>query len=141
MARIEMEMPKELIDQVSKLERDTTKMMEAMVKAGAQTALERMEKNVPAGMRSNPQLMACLGTTRRAYKTPSDDAINMKVGFSGYFRNEKGELTPAPLVANIFEYGRSTSEYPKQPFMRKSFNKAAIQKAMENEQKKYIPED
>jgi hypothetical protein len=91
-------------------------------------------------MKSSPQLMACLCTTR-PYETPSDDAINMKVGFAGYFTNEDGEKTPAPLVANVFEYGRSNSPFPKQPFMRKSFNKAAITKAMEQAQKKYIPED
>ena len=53
----------------------------------------------------------------------------------------KTQSVPAPLVANVFEYGRSTSEFPKQPFMRKSFNKAAITKAMEAAQKKFIPED
>lgn len=140
MARAEFEIPKELIDQITKLDHDTTKMMESMVEAGAQTVLERIQKNAPQGMKSNPQLMSCLGTTR-AYKTPSDGAINMKVGFSGYFVNSNGERVPAPLVANVFEYGRSTSEFPKQPFMRKSFNKSAINKAMENAQKKYIPED
>jgi hypothetical protein len=65
----------------------------------------------------------------------------MKVGFSGYFKNENGELVPAPLVANVFEYGRSGEPFPKQPFIRKSFKKSAIQKAMEKEQKKYLPED
>jgi hypothetical protein len=65
----------------------------------------------------------------------------MKVGFAGYFKNENGEAVPAPLVANVFEYGRSGEPFPKQPFIRKSFKKSAIQKAMEKEQKKYLPED
>lgn len=140
MAKAKFEIPKELMNQMKKLEKDTPEMMKSMVEAGAETVLERMRSNAPEGMKSSPQLMACLGTTR-AYETPSDDAINMKVGFSGYFTNENGEKTPAPLVANVFEYGRSNSPFPKQPFMRKSFNKSAITKAMEEAQKRYIPED
>ena len=140
MARAQFEIPKELINQMKKLDQDTPEMMKAMVEAGAETVLERMRANAPAGMKSSPQLMACLGTTR-PYETPSDDAINVKVGFAGYFTNEKGERTPAPLVANVFEYGRSGEPFPKQPFMRKSFNKSAINRAMEDVQKRYIPED
>lgn len=140
MAKAKFEIPKELIDQMKKLEQDTPEMMKSMVEAGAETVLERMRSNAPQGMKSSPQLMACLGTTR-PYEAPSDDSINVKVGFAGYFTNEDGVKTPAPLVANIFEYGRSSSPFPKQPFMRKSFNKSAITKAMEQAQKKYIPEE
>ena len=140
MAKAKFEIPKELINQMKKLEKDTPEMMKSMVEAGAETVLERMRSNAPQGMKSSPQLMACLGTTR-PYEAPSDDSINVKVGFAGYFTNEDGVKTPAPLVANIFEYGRSSSPFPKQPFMRKSFNKSAITKAMEQAQKKYIPEE
>lgn len=140
MAKAKFEIPKELINQMKKLEKDTPEMMKSMVEAGAETVLERMRSNAPQGMKSSPQLMACLGTTR-PYEAPSDDSINVKVGFAGYFTNKDGVKTPAPLVANIFEYGRSSSPFPKQPFMRKSFNKSAITKAMEQAQKKYIPEE
>lgn len=140
MAKAKFEIPKELINQMKKLEQDTPEMMKSMVEAGAETVLERMRSNAPQGMKSSPQLMACLGTTR-PYEAPSDDSINVKVGFAGYFTNEDGVKTPAPLVANVFEYGRSSSPFPKQPFMRKSFNKSAITKAMEQAQKKYIPEE
>ena len=140
MAKAKFEIPKELIEQMKKLEKDTPEMMKSMVEAGAETVLKRMRSNAPQGMKSSPQLMACLGTTR-PYEAPSDDSINVKVGFAGYFTNEDGVRTPAPLVANIFEYGRSSSPFPKQPFMRKSFNKSAITKAMEQAQKKYIPEE
>ncbi|MBR6624558.1 MAG: HK97 gp10 family phage protein [Ruminococcus sp.] len=139
MAKAKFEIPKELLNQVKKLEHDTPEMMKAMVEAGAETVLERMKSNAPAGMKSSP-IMNCLSSTR-PYEAPSDDSINVKVGFAGYFTNEDGVRTPAPLVANIFEYGRSNSPFPKQPFMRKSFNKGAITKAMEAVQKKYIPEE
>lgn len=139
MAKVKFEIPKELLQQMKKLEQDTPEMMKSMVDAGADTVLERMRSNAPAGMQSSP-IMNCLSKTR-AYETPSDDAMNVKVGFAGYFTNEDGKRTPAPLVANVFEYGRSSSQFPKQPFMRKSFNKGAITKAMEAAQKKYIPEE
>jgi hypothetical protein len=139
MANAKFEIPKELLNQVKKLEHDTPDMMKSMVEAGASTVLERIRSNAPAGMKSS-LIMNCLSATR-PYEAPSDDSVNVKVGFAGYFTNENGVKTPAPLVANIFEYGRSNSPFPKQPFMRKSFNKAAITKAMEQAQKKYIPED
>ena len=139
MAKVKFEIPKELLNQMKKLEQDTPEMMKSMVDAGADTVLERMRSNAPAGMKNSP-IMNCLSKTR-AYETPSDDGINVKVGFAGYFTNEEGKRTPAPLVANVFEYGRSSSAFPKQPFMRKSFNKGAITKAMEAVQKKYIPEE
>ena len=140
MAKAQFEIPAELIRQMNDLEHNTEKMMGEMVEAGAKTVLSKIQENAPAAMKKDAELMQCLGTTR-VYKTPSDDGINVKVGFSGYFTNQDGQRTPAALVANVFEYGRSTSPYPKQPFMRKSFNKAAITKAMEEVQKKYIKED
>lgn len=140
MAKVKVDLPNEIMQQLEKLNRDTPEMMKSMVEAGAETVLSRIKANAPQGMKSSPQLMACLGTTR-PYEAPSDDSINVKVGFAGYFTNEDGVKIPAPLVANIFEYGRSSSPFPKQPFMRKSFNKSAITKAMEQAQKKYIPEE
>ena len=58
---------------------------------------------------------------------------------SCYFINENGEKIPAPLVANVTEYGRSNSPYPKKPFLRRSFKKSEIEKAMQAVQDKYIP--
>lgn len=139
MAKVKVELPNEIIQQLEKLNQDTPKMMKTMVKAGAETVLSRIKANAPAGMQGSP-IMACLGTTK-AYEAPSDDSINMKVGFAGYFTNEDGVRTPAPLVANVFEYGRSGEPFPKQPFLRKSFNKGAITKAMEAVEKQYLPEE
>ena len=139
MAKVKVELPNEIIQHLEKLNQDTPKMMKAMVEAGAETVLSRIKANAPAGMQGSP-IMACLGTTK-AYEAPSDDSINMKVGFAGYFTNEDGVRTPAPLVANVFEYGRSGEPFPKQPFLRKSFNKGAITKAMEAVEKQYLPEE
>ena len=100
-----------------------------MTKAGAEVVESNILASLPKGIR-NSKMMDCLKITK-TYKTPSDDGINTKVGFYGYFENEDGKIVPAPLVANVFEYGRSNSPFPKQPFMRKSFKKAQIEKAKE----------
>ena len=62
-------------------------------------------------------------------------AGNTKVGFYGYFENDEGKKVPAPLVANVFEYGRSGLPFPKHPFLRKSFKKSEIEQAMLKVQK------
>ena len=141
MAQFKFDLDNGVEKELKKLDKNVPEMMSAMVTAGAEVVLNNIKANAPEGIKRSPAMMKCLGTTRRAYRTPSDDSINMKVGFAGYFKNDKGETVPAPLVANVFEYGRSSSPFPKQPFIRKSFKKAAIQKAMEEEQKKYLPED
>ena len=136
MANFESILPTELIKQFESLEINTEKMLGEMVQAGAEVA----EKNIIAKMPRT--LYEGLGSdnivTSRVYKTPSDDGINCQAMIVGYFINRNGQRTPAPLVANMFEYGSSTRKYPKQPFFRQSFNKDEIEKAMLRVQEKYI---
>lgn len=138
MAYANLEIPKSVIDKIDKLEQNTRKMMEEMVKAGGKVTYNAMIGNLPQGIRDSG-MMNNLRMTR-VYDTPSDKGINCKVGFYGYFVNEDGKAVPAPLVANIYEYGRSHPSYPYHPFMRQSFNESAIMKAMLEIQKKYLPE-
>lgn len=126
MAKFNMELPTELIDQVNKLEGNAEQMMLDMTKAGAEVALNNVRANVPPSFRGS-NIMSCLKMTR-SYKTPSDDGCNTKIGFYGYFINHNGKEVPAPLVANVFEYG--SSKVAKRPFFRKSFNKGQIRDAM-----------
>lgn len=139
MAKFTGELPNELIKQFETLELNTEKMLGEMVQAGAEVA----EQNIRAKM---PRAFAqALGSDNivisRVYKTPSDDGINCQAMIVGYFTNKNGEKIPAPLVANVFEYGRSNSPFPKQPFFRQSFNKSQIEKAMLRVQEKYIKGD
>lgn len=136
MARFNAELPNETIKQFDKLEKDTHKMLAEMTEAGANVVLENIKASVPQSWHKS-DIMKCLKVTR-TYTTPSDDGVNTKVAFYGYFKNSNGETIPAPLVANVTEYGRSNSPYPKKPFMRKSFKKAQIEKAMQAVQDKYI---
>lgn len=136
MARFETILPTDLIKQFETLELNTEKMVGEMVQAGAEVARQNIEAKMPKAFRE------ALGSDNiivsRVYKTPSDDGINCQAMIVGYFTNKNGEKIPAPLVANVFEYGRSNSPFPKQPFFRQSFNKGQIEKAMLRVQEKYI---
>ena len=138
MARFKAELPNDIIKEVAALEKNTDKMLEEMTEAGAKVVEQNIKSSVPASWH-NSEIMRCLKVTR-PYKTPSDDGVNTKIAFYGYFRNRNKEIIAAKLVANVTEYGRSNSPYPKKPFLRRSFNKGQITKAMEAVQKKYIKE-
>ena len=139
MAKFTGELPTELIKQFETLELNTEKMLGEMVETGAEVARQNIEAKMPRALRE------ALGSDNiivsRVYKTPSDDGINCQAMIVGYFTNKNGEKIPAPLVANVFEYGRSNSPFPKQPFFRQSFNKGQIEKAMLRVQEKYIKGD
>lgn len=128
MAKMKIELPKEIIEQIQKLDSNYEKIFGEMTKAGADVVLKNIKASVPYGIRHS-KMMECLVQTD-VYKTPSDDGINTKVAFYGYFENENGVKTAAPLVGNIFEYGRSGARFPKQPFMRAAFNEGQIRAAM-----------
>lgn len=137
MARFKAELPNDIIKQFEGLEKNTDQMLAEMTEAGANVVLQNIKASMPHSWYSS-NIMKCLKMTR-PYKTPSDAGVNVKVAFYGYFINENGRKTPAPLVANVTEYGRSNSPYPKKPFMRRAFNKGKIEKAMQAVQNKYIP--
>ena len=134
MAKFEMELPTEVIADFDKIHGNTEQIFGQMTQAGAKVVHEAIKANVPKSFHGS-EIMNCLKMTE-VYKTPSDDGINTKVAFYGYFTNKDGKIEPAPLVCNVFEYGRSNLPFPKQPFLRKSFNKGRIEKAMMEEQKR-----
>ena len=83
--------------------------------------------------------------TTRVYRTATDGGINCGVWFGGYMKDATKDVsksgdkgTAIELVANMFEYGSKHREYPKHPFLRKSFHKREIERAMLKAQKKYI---
>lgn len=134
MAKFGVELPTDLIKEFEELTENETKMLEEMTQAGAEVVYNNIVSNVPPAWKTS-NIMRCLKVTK-TYETPSDGGINTKVAFYGYFINKKGVKTPAPLVANVTEYG--ATHVDKKPFMRKSFNKTQIEKAMLKVQDKYI---
>lgn len=137
MAKYKAEIPNDIIKQFLTVDKNTDKMLAEMTEAGAKVVVSNIKASVPKNWYSS-NIMKCLKVTR-TYKTPSDDGVNTKIAFYGYFINRNKERIPAPLVANVTEYGRSNSPYPKKPFLRKSFKKAQIEAAMLAVQDKYIP--
>jgi hypothetical protein len=134
MAKFKMELPTDIMKDFQTIYENSDEIFGEMTRAGAEVVEKNIIANVPQSIR-NSNMMKCLKVTK-TYKTPSDDGINTKVGFYGYFKNENGETVPAPLVANVFEHGRSNLPFPKHPFLRKSFKKSDIEDAMLKAQKK-----
>ena len=133
MAQFNLELPTDIMKDFQNIYNNSDQIFGAMTEAGADVVMKNITANLPDAIRKS-KMMKCLKKTK-VYKTPSDDGINTKVGFYGYFQNENGETVPAPLVANVFEYGRSNAPFPKHPFMRKSFKKSDIEQAMLKAQK------
>ena len=128
MAKFELELPDSIIDDLDNIYLNCDVIFGKMTRAGAEVVMKNIKKNVPKSFHGS-NIMHCLYMTK-PYKTPSDDGINTQVGFYGYFINKKGEKVPAPLVANVFEYGRSDATFTRHPFFRKSFRKDEVEKAM-----------
>lgn len=134
MAKIVVDIDDSVLKDISYIDKQFDHIFGGMTQAGAEVVYKNVFANLPEALKSS-------GFTKnvklsRVYKTPSDDGINTKVMITGYFKNKEGKKTPAPLVANMFEYGSDKRKYPKHPFFRKSFKKSQIMKAMEETQKK-----
>lgn len=139
MAKFEGATTDELMKQFKRLGLDVEKMTEEMVEAGAQVARDQIASRIPSSFRES--LTSENITVSKVYRTPSDGGVNCQAQIVGYFINKNGKKTPAPLVANMFEYGSTSRKYPKASFLRASFPKSQIEKAMLEVQKKYITED
>ena len=139
MAKFQSELPNDLIKVFEELETNCDDMFGEMCKAGAETVHSKVKANMGKVFKSTKSLDKGLKITR-VYKTPSDDGINVHVGFYGY--TEDG--VPIPLIAQAREYGTSRGgkdHEAKKPFFRKSFKKKEIEEAMQKVQDKYIKGD
>ena len=134
MAKVIVDIDDSVLKDISYIDKQFDHIFGGMTKAGAEVVYKNVISSLPEALRSSG--FSSHVKLSRVYKTPSDDGINTKVMITGYFINKDGRKTPAPLVANMFEYGSSKKKYPKHPFFRKSFKKSQIMKAMEEEQKK-----
>lgn len=136
MAKFQMEVPADMIKAFEELGANTKELLGEMTQAGAEAVIKNIEANIPESFRGS-DIMSCLHITK-VYTTPSDDGINTKVGFWGYFTNKRGVKTPAELVVNVFEYGRSDGEFEKHPFVRKSFRKKEIMTAEQRKANEWL---
>lgn len=143
MAKFKAELPADLMKVFEELETDAPVMMGEMCKAGANVVYNKVVSGLGRAFKSTGTLLKGLKITR-VYETPSDDGINVHIGFYGYdsdnptpqYPNGK----PIPLIAMAREYGTSRGE-KKVPFFRKSFAKKDIEQAMQEVQDRYIKGD
>lgn len=133
MAKLVMDIDDSVLKDISYIDKQFDHIFGGMTKAGAEVVYKNVISALPESLKSSG--FSSHVKLSKVYKTPSDDGINTKVMITGYFMNKEGKKTPAPLVANMFEYGSNKRKYPKQPFFRKSFKKSQIMKAMEEAQK------
>lgn len=151
MAKFSCELPTQLINELTKLEQNTPKMMEEMTEAGAEVVYKNVISNMKSSFKNSAKLVPYLKITK-TYRT-KDGSVNTKVGFYGYYKkgsktfsvtSKKGETysydgVPVPLIVRAREFGTSSGE-AKRPFFRKSFNKSQIESEMLKVQGKYIKE-
>lgn len=133
MAKLAIDIDDSVLKDISYIDKQFDHIFGGMTKAGAEVVYKNVISALPESLRSSG--FSSHVKLSQVYKTPSDDGINTKVMITGYFINKDGRKTPAPLVANMFEYGSDKRNYPKHPFFRKSFKKSQIMKAMEEAQK------
>ena len=144
MAKFQSELPNDLIKELEKLENNTEDIFGEMAEEGANVVYKLVKRNMAKSFKSTKVLEGGLRVTK-VYKTPSDDGVNVHIGFYGYDKDSKPTKrhpkgTPIPLIAMAREYGTSRGE-AKKPFFRKSFNKNQIEQAMLKVQDKYIKGD
>lgn len=133
MAKFVADIDDSVLKDISYIDKQFDHIFGGMTKAGAEVVYKNVISTLPESLRSSG--FSSHVKLSKVYRTPSDDGINTKVMITGYFINKDGRKTPAPLVANMIEYGSDKRNYPKQPFFRKSFKKSQIMKAMEEAQK------
>ena len=143
MAKFQGEVPSEIMKMFEDLETNCENIFGEMCKAGAETVYSKVQNNMGKAFADTKTLEKGLKITK-VYKTPSDDGINVHIGFYGYNADKKTKKhpngVPIPLIAMAREYGTSSGE-AKKPFFRKSFKKKDIEQAMKQVQDKYIKED
>ena len=142
MAKFNAELPNDLMKVFEDLETDAPIMMGEMCQAGAKVVYDKIVAGLGKAFSRTSTLLMGLKVTK-VYQTPSDDGINVHIGFYGYDHNPTKDYPngkPIPLIAMAREYGTSSGE-KKKPFFRKSFSKKEIEQAMMEVQNRYIKDE
>ena len=132
MARVDVKMPDEFLERMSRLGSNFDSIAETVLEAGGEVVLEKTKSNLASVIgsgtkydsRSTGELESSLGLT--SVKMDRNGNFNIKVGFSEP-RRDGGSNSQ---LANIIEYGKSGQ--PAKPFLKpaKSASKKQCIEAM-----------
>ena len=132
MARVDVKMPDEFLERMSRLGSNFDSIAETVLEAGGEVVLEKTKSNLASVIgsgtkydsRSTGELESSLGLT--GVKMDRNGNFNIKVGFSEPRRDGGSNAQ----LANIIEYGKSGQ--PAKPFLKpaKSASKKQCIEAM-----------
>lgn len=132
MARVDVKMPDEFLERMSRLGSNFDSIAETVLEAGGEVVLEKTKSNLASVIgsgtkydsRSTGELESSLGLT--GVKMDRNGNFNIKVGFSEPRRDGGSNAQ----IANIIEYGKSGQ--PAKPFLKpaKSASKKPCIEAM-----------
>ncbi len=132
MAKVDIKLPNEFLERMSKLGSHFDAIAEAVLQAGGEVVLERAKSNLSAVVgsgtkyesRSTGELEGALGLSPA--KVDRDGNHNIKLGFAEPRRDGGSNAK----LANIIEYGKHGQ--PPKPFLKpaKSASKTACKNAM-----------
>lgn len=132
MARVDVKMPDEFLERMSRLGSNFDSIAETVLEAGGEVVLEKTKSNLASVIgsgtkydsRSTGELESSLGLT--GVKMDRNGNFNIKVGFSEPRRDDGSNAQ----LANIIEYGKSGQ--PAKPFLKpaKSASKKQCIEAM-----------
>ena len=135
MARVDVKMPDEFLERMSRLGSNFDAIAETVLEAGGEVVLEKTKSNLSSVIgsgtkydsRSTGELESSLGLT--GVKMDRNGNFNIKVGFSEP-RSDGGSNAQ---LANIIEYGKSGQ--PAKPFLKpaKSASKKQCIEAMKQD--------
>lgn len=127
MAKVDLRMPEEFLERVSRLAKQTDAILPRVLEAGASVVLEKVKSNLRSVIgqgtkkrsKTTGELVSSLGVSPA--KLDRDGNYNVKVGFSEP-RSDGGSNAK---IANIIEYGKQGQ--PPKPFLKPA--KSASRKA------------
>lgn len=132
MAKVDIKMPDDFLEKLSKLGSHTDEISERVLEAGGEVVLAKIRTNLSSVVgkdtkvdsRSTGELELSLGMTRARVDRQGNH--NIKIGFAEP-RSDGGSNAK---IANILEYGRHGQ--PAKPFLKpaKSSSKSACEAAM-----------
>ena len=132
MAKVDIKMPDDFLEKLSKLGSHTDEISERVLEAGGEVVLARIRTNLSSVVgrdtkvesRSTGELERSLGMSKA--RVDRNGNHNIKIGFA----EPRSDGNSNAKIANILEYGRHGQ--PAKPFLKpaKSSSKSACEAAM-----------